>query len=137
AVEGLLAIGTPRSPYREQLQLLLGGDRKQPTILVGPPGVGKTTLLYHAVHDLALAEGYEAHRNLDKLTEVWRISGKRIIAGMSYLGDWQKRANELLEEARRRRAILCFDDLHTLGRVGRTRDSETNLADFFRGPLER
>jgi ATP-dependent Clp protease ATP-binding subunit ClpC len=137
AVEGQLPLGMPRAPWRAQLQLLLCGDRRQSVVLVGPSGVGKTTLLHRAVHDLALAEGYEAHRNLDRLSDVWRLSGKRVIAGMSYLGDWEKRAGELVEEARGKRAVLYFEDLAQLGRIGRTRDSETNLADFFRGPLER
>ena len=31
--------------------------------------------------DLAVADGYFAHRNLDQIHHVWRLSGRRIIAG--------------------------------------------------------
>ncbi|MCY1078093.1 AAA family ATPase [Archangium lansingense] len=137
AAEGTLDIGMPRSPYREQLQLLLGGERRTPVLLVGPPGCGKRTLLKRFVAEQLEVDGFQTHRNLDKVTEVWSIAGKRIIAGMSYVGDWEQRCIKLLEDARGGRRILFVEDLHAFGRIGRTRDSDTNLALFFLGALSR
>ncbi|WP_437288533.1 AAA family ATPase [Sorangium sp. So ce406] len=137
AAQGDLDGGAPRSPQREQLALLLGAGRAQPVIVVGPPGCGKTTLIHRAVLDLLEADGYAAHRNLDRARDVVAVSGRRIIAGMSHLGDWEKRCVELVEDARSRGAILVVDDLHHFGRIGRSRESERSLADFFRGPLSR
>ncbi|WNG27137.1 ATP-dependent Clp protease ATP-binding subunit [Cystobacter fuscus] len=137
AAEGSLAIGMPRVPYREQLQLLLGGERRTPVLLVGPPGSGKRTLLKHFVADQLDADGFQAHRNLDKVTEVWTIAGKRLIAGMSYVGDWEQRCLQVLEDARGGRRILFVEDLQAFGLLGRTRDSDTHLALFFQGALAR
>jgi ATP-dependent Clp protease ATP-binding subunit ClpC len=137
AAEGTLDTGMPRSPYREQLQLLLGGERRTPVLLVGPPGCGKRTLLRHFVAEQLDAEGFRSHRNLDKVTEIWAVAGKRIIAGMSYVGDWEQRCLKLLEDARGGRRILFVEDLHAFGRIGRSRDSDANLALFFQGPLSR
>lgn len=137
AAEGSLETGMPRSPYREQLQLLLGGERRTPVLLVGPPGCGKRTLLRRFVAEQLEAEGFQTHRNLDKVTEVWTIAGKRIIAGMSYVGDWEQRCLKLLEDAKGGRRILFVEDLHAFGRIGRSRDSDTNLALFFQGALAR
>jgi ATP-dependent Clp protease ATP-binding subunit ClpC len=137
AAEGTLDAGMPRSPYREQLQLLLGGERRTPVLLVGPPGVGKRTLLRRFIAEQLEAEGFRSHRNLDKVTEAWAIAGKRIIAGMSYVGDWEQRCLKLLEDARGGRRILFVEDLHAFGRIGRSRDSDANLALFFQGPLAR
>jgi ATP-dependent Clp protease ATP-binding subunit ClpA/ATP-dependent Clp protease ATP-binding subunit ClpC len=137
AAEGTLDTGMPRGPYREQLQLLLGGERRTPVLLVGPPGCGKRTLLKRFVAEQLEAEGFQTHRNLDKVTEVWTIAGKRIIAGMSYVGDWEQRCLKLLEDARGGRRILLVEDLHAFGRIGRSRDSDANLALFFQGALSR
>ncbi|WP_437677372.1 AAA family ATPase [Sorangium sp. So ce131] len=137
AAQGGLDAGVPRSPQREQLALLLGAGRAQSVIVIGPSGCGKTTLVHQAVHDLLEADGYGAHKNLDRARDVVAVSGRRLIAGMSHLGDWEKRCVELVEDARSRGAILAIDDLHHFGRIGRSRESERSLADFFRGPLSR
>lgn len=137
AAEEALDTGMPRSPYREQLQFLLGGERRTPVLLVGPPGCGKRTLFKRFVADQLEAEDFRSHRNLDKVTEVWSIAGKRIIAGMSYVGDWEQRCLKLLEDSRGGRRILFIEDLHAFGRIGRSRDSDANLALFFQGPLAR
>ncbi|MFO0736160.1 MAG: AAA family ATPase [Labilithrix sp.] len=130
-------LGMPRSPYREQLQVLLGARAKQSVLLVGPPGCGKSTIIRRLVSDLLVAEDYPSHQNLDRVTHVWRILGKQLIAGMSRLGQWEQRCVELLEDLRGRSIVLTIPDLHLFGRIGRARDSDRALSDFFRGPVAR
>ncbi|MFO0625841.1 MAG: AAA family ATPase [Polyangiales bacterium] len=137
ALNGELPVPAPRARFREQLRTLLTASPGQSCALVGPSGAGRTTLLHQAVHDLLAADEYPAHRNADRVRHVWRLSGKRIIAGMSHLGEWEQRCLDLLEDARRKRAVLFVDDLHLFGRIGRSRDSERSLAEFFRGPVQR
>lgn len=137
AVDQELALGMPREPYREQLRQLVCGARKAPVLLIGPPGVGKTTLLHRLIADLLESDGWESHQNLDVVHHVWQISGRRIIAGMSYLGQWEQRCVELLEETYGKHIVLWADDLHAWGRIGESRQSDRSLASFFRGPLAR
>ena len=137
AADHSLPIGMPRSPYREHLQMLLGGDRPSPTLLVGPPGVGKRTIVYHWIHDRLAADDFEAHRNLDRVHHVWSVAGKRIIAGMSYLGDWEKRCVDLVKDVAGKKIVLLVEDIAAFGRIGRSRESDRNLAEFFRGPVAR
>jgi ATP-dependent Clp protease ATP-binding subunit ClpA/ATP-dependent Clp protease ATP-binding subunit ClpC len=137
AVQGQFTGGVPRSPAREQLLLLLGGRPKRPVLVLGPSGAGRSTVLERWVHDLLVADEFPQHRNIDRVHHVWRVAGKRIIAGMSYLGDWEKRCLDLLEDAREARAILAVEDLHLWGRIGQSRDSERNLAEFFAPALSR
>jgi ATP-dependent Clp protease ATP-binding subunit ClpC len=137
AIGGDLDVGMPRSPYREQIQLLLGAARGQPLIVVGPPGSGKTTLIHRAVLDLIEADGYAAHRNVERVRRVFQVSGRRLIAGMSHLGDWEKRVVAILDEARSHSVVLVVDDVHHFGRIGRSQQSDRALADLFRGPLAR
>jgi ATP-dependent Clp protease ATP-binding subunit ClpC len=137
AADGALDGGLVRGEFSQRASLLLGGKRKQPTLVCGPSGCGKTTLLAAWVNSLLDEQGYRVHRNLDKVTHVYRISGQRLIAGMSHLGEWEQRCMELLAEVRAHDVALWVDDLHAFGQLGRSRDSDRNLAEVFRGPLSR
>ncbi len=137
AADDALPRGSARSPWREQLQQLVCGNRRSSVLLVGPSGCGKSTLLRGAVHDLLEADGWSANRNLDLVHAVWHIRGHRIIAGMAYLGQWEQRCLDLLEACRSERALLWVDDLHAWGRIGESRESDRSLATFFRGPIAR
>ncbi len=137
AAEGGLAGGTPRMPCREQLRLLVCGDPRTSALVVGPSGAGKTTVIERLVLDLLAADDFAAHRNLDRVHKVWSVAGKRIIAGMSHLGEWEQRCLDLLDDARRHRGVLYLTDVHLFGRIGRSRDSDRSLAEFFRGPIAR
>jgi ATP-dependent Clp protease ATP-binding subunit ClpC len=137
AVDDRLEPGIVRMPYRGQLEQLVCGRRRASVVLVGPPSVGKSTLVRRLVHDMLAADGYSVHRNLDKVHAVWRVSGRRLIAGMSYLGQWEQRCVDLLEACREHRVVLWVEDLASWGRIGETRESERSLATFFRGPIAR
>jgi ATP-dependent Clp protease ATP-binding subunit ClpC len=128
---------SPRPPWREQLQMLLGGRDKRSTVIIGPPGSGKSALVERLIDDLLEADDYPSHRNLDRVTRVWEVTGKRLIAGMIYVGDWEQRVTELLEDVRGKKIVLSVPDLHAFGRIGQARDSSRSLADVFRGPVAR
>jgi ATP-dependent Clp protease ATP-binding subunit ClpC len=134
---GAVQLGMPRSPYRERLACLLGGPRPRSVAVVGPPGAGKSSLITQWIADRLVEDGYPIHRNLDRAHHVWRIAGKRLIAGMSRLGQWEERCLGVLDDARRHRGILWIEDLHLFGRLGQSRQSERSFADFFRGPIRR
>lgn len=127
----------PRAPHRDTLAQLVCGRQKKSVLLVGASGVGKSCLLQQLVVDLLQADDYPAHRNLDKIHKVWRIRGQRVIAGMSYLGQWEERCVNIVEACRKHRGVLWVDDVASWGRIGQTRDSDRALATFFRGPMTR
>ncbi|MCC6899758.1 MAG: ATP-dependent Clp protease ATP-binding subunit [Polyangiaceae bacterium] len=137
AAEGRLNTGLTRSGLRQRLAELLGGSSPAPVLVVGPPGSGKSTLVAQAVADLLEADDFPFHRNLDRCHVVMGIRGRHLIAGMSYVGQWEARAVALLERAKKKRWVLNVDDVCAWGNIGRTVGSERSLADFFRGPLAR
>ncbi len=137
AVDGTLRLGVPREPYRQRLSHLLGGGELRSTVVIGRPGAGKTTIVNRWVADRLDEDGFALHRNLDEVHHVWKLSGKRLIAGMSYLGDWEQRCLDVVEETRKHRGILWIEDLHLFGRLGQSRQSDRALADLLRGPIAR
>ncbi len=136
-VDGIAEPVIARSPYRDTLAQLLCGRQQKSVLLVGPTGVGKSSLLQQVVADLLASDDFPSHRNLDRIHKVWRIRGQRVIAGMSYLGQWEDRCVNIVEACRKHRGILWVEDVARWGGIGQTRASDRALSTFFRGPMAR
>ncbi len=96
-------------------------------VVVGPVGVGKTTLLRALFRRLALA-GYT----------VLETSTGQLISGMKYIGEWQQRITSLIREARAdHKVIVYFQDLNQVTTVGTTETSTDTFATYLRAPVER
>ena len=137
AVEDRLTPGLPREPMRGRLQQLLAGERPRPTVLLGRPGSGRSTLLARLMLDRLDADDHPSHANLDRVHHFWSMSGQRLVAGQTHVGEWEGRCGDLLDQVRGARVVLVVEDLHAWGRVGQSRESARSLADFFRIPMAR
>ena len=92
---------------------------KANVLLVGEPGVGKTTLMVDAVKEaekLALAADEE--RGTKHKRRYWLTSAGRIIAGMKYLGQWEERVESVIAELGELGGVLCVERLLELVRTG-------------------
>lgn len=76
-------------------------------LLVGPAGVGKSSVVHEAVGRIVRGEVPE----LLKGVQVWQISGGRLMAGMRFLGQWQERVLSMIDEVRETGAILFAENL--------------------------
>ena len=61
------------------------------------------------------------------LNYTWLLSPQRLISGMSYVGQWEKRLLAILKEAEKKEHILYFDDFLALYYAGRTSQSAGTL----------
>ncbi|MCU0755873.1 MAG: AAA family ATPase [Xanthomonadales bacterium] len=124
----LLGAGLGRERESAALAERLATGRGQ-LLLVGPRGVGKTTLLLDAARRwLRDQDGTKERKDY----RLWRISGARIIAGMQYLGQWQARCEALVAALGALQGVLAVDNLAELIRVG-GENPESSVAAFL-GP---
>ncbi len=102
-----------RGPLDPAERDLLEREFPPSLLLVGGPGVGKSTWVR------GLAE-YYARRRREKATKppprIWRIPGEQFIAGMVYLGQWQKRVLDIIQELRYEGDYLYVDRLMSIVR---------------------
>lgn len=109
-------------------------------LLVGPIGVGKTTLLAEAVRQLdrmpAAASDANEDREQQGRLRFWLTSAGRLIAGMQYLGQWEERCQMVIAELAQANGVLCIENLLDLALAG-GRDAGDGIAMFLTPYLER
>lgn len=136
---GVRAIG--RAPLVANLAARLTGEKSN-LLLVGEAGVGKTVVLHEAIGQAVRAKrepgkgAASAQEASHGSRRFWTTSGQRLIAGMKYLGQWEARCEELIEELSETAGALCVDDLLELIRTG-GREPTASVAAFLAPYLER
>ncbi len=100
------------------VEKLQGGNRN--IILLGESGVGKTSLLIDAVEKLKkITSTADQSSNESKGNRrFWMTSGSKLIAGMKFLGQWEKRTEKLISELSHLNGVLCIEKLSELVLLG-------------------
>jgi ATP-dependent Clp protease ATP-binding subunit ClpC len=94
-------------PIFDTNQHLLYPDKMPSVLLVGPRGAGKSTLVRRFARSLLeQGRGKNATRRA-----LWATSADRIVAGMIYLGMWQQRVLQLVDEMANGNDVLYVDRL--------------------------
>lgn len=93
-----------RESELRMLDIFLNRKYKNNVILVGEPGVGKTTLIrsYFKKKRIAIEE----------------VSTSALVAGTKYRGEFESKLNEILENAQNDNSVVFFDEIHTLVGAG-------------------
>lgn len=133
----------PRPHQRdEQVRLLLDritNDRAN-LLLLGEAGVGKTAVLVEAIRQALRTvrekKKTDPTKHESSRRQFWRTSGQRLIAGMQYLGQWEERCEQVIEELGETGSVLCVEDLLELVRVG-GREPGASVAAFLMPYLAR
>ncbi|MCB9644630.1 MAG: ATP-dependent Clp protease ATP-binding subunit [Myxococcales bacterium] len=101
-------------------------------LLVGPSGVGKTAIIHEVIRALAAQE-----LPLQERCDVWEVDGNRLIAGMSVVGAWEQRCQNMVNELHARNDILYVNDLPSLVYTGRSAHSDTHVAQYLEPHIAR
>ncbi|HEV8055649.1 MAG TPA: ATP-dependent Clp protease ATP-binding subunit [Nocardioidaceae bacterium] len=115
AREGKLDPVIGRGKEIERVMQVLSRRTKNNPVLVGEPGVGKTTIVEGLAQDIVRGDVPETLR--DK--QIYTLDLGALVAGSRYRGDFEERLKKVLKEIRTRGDIVLFiDELHTLVGAG-------------------
>ena len=116
---------------------LLEGEPRRSVLLVAPSGAGKSALFEQWVRDHASGASFRRGALLprDGKRLAYQTSGAQLVAGMSYLGQWQARLARVVDAAEELDAVLYLSDLRDLFDA-RTGESHVDLAGALKPALE-
>src|SRR6188472_1602175 len=115
AMEGKLDPVIGREKEIERVMQVLSRRTKNNPVLIGEPGVGKTTVVEGLAQKIVKGEVPETLK--DK--QLYTLDLGALVAGSRYRGDFEERLKKVLKEIRTRGDIILFiDELHTLVGAG-------------------
>jgi ATP-dependent Clp protease ATP-binding subunit ClpC len=134
AQEGRLKPLFGREKELLQLQRILIRKEKNTPLLVGAPGVGKTSLV----------EGFASRAIQNSVAEdlqdirIVEISASSLTAGTAMRGSFESRLQSILQEVRLDPDLLLFiDEIHTLIRAGAVEGGSMDAANILKPALSR
>src|SRR6478736_377770 len=115
AAQVLQKLGADLNRVRQQVMQVLSRRTKNNPVLIGEPGVGKTTIVEGLAQDIVKGNVPETLK--DK--QIYTLDLGALVAGSRYRGDFEERLKKVLKEIRTRGDIVLFiDEIHTLVGAG-------------------
>ncbi len=127
---GDLERAVERRDVIDQLTAMLTGKRRQAVAVIGPPGVGKSTILNEVAHRIA----HQVEDPADA-RPVFFVDASRLVAGENWFGDWQRQTLDVLEECEVADVVWFVGSLLPLLDAGKNIASEQNVAMLMKPAL--
>ncbi|MEL7368767.1 MAG: AAA family ATPase [Myxococcota bacterium] len=131
ATNGELERAHGRDDVVERLLTTVASHRvRQGIVLVGPTGVGKTTIANELAHRIA-------HETADtkEARPVYFVDASRLVAGENWFGDWQRQTLDVLQECEDAEVVWFVGNLLPLLDAGKNISSEQNVAMLLKPAL--
>ncbi|WP_082765257.1 MULTISPECIES: ATP-dependent Clp protease ATP-binding subunit [unclassified Phenylobacterium] len=115
---------------------VLARRKKNNPVLIGEPGVGKTAIVEGLAQRIVAGEAPDALRG-KRLVE---LSINSMVAGSKYRGEFEERAQQILQEVAEHKdeLILFIDELHTIVGAGQGGgEGGLDIANVFKPALAR
>ncbi len=104
-----------RSEEVTRLVKVLSRKQKRNAILVGDPGVGKTTILELLAKRI---ESKQVPADLQQ-TVLWNLNTSSLVSEAQFRGDLEQKVNSLIAELEKQpEVVLCIEDIHALVGMG-------------------
>ena len=121
-----------REKELKNLIITLAQDLVSP-IIVGESGVGKSALVHELV--FRIKRGEVPNFLKDKL--VFEINPGQVVAGCTYVGDFEKNMNECMNLCKKHNVIAFIDEIHTIYGVGSSKGKDNDMAQMLKYYLDR
>ncbi|OAD23406.1 ATP-dependent Clp protease ATP-binding subunit ClpA, partial [Candidatus Thiomargarita nelsonii] len=126
-----------RDAFVTRLGKVIFGSTMTAVVIIGSPGCGRTSLLHETFYRYL-----QDVENKARSATIWHIDPNRVIAGMSIVGQWQRRFESILEyviecHQKKTRAHLFVDNLVALFRIGKSAQNSLTLSDVLKPYLEK
>ncbi len=132
ASEGQLRRAFRRDSEVDDVLAAIASERRPSILLIGASGAGKSAVAHEVARRIRRRECSDALRD----RQVWAVNGDSLIAGCSFVGQWQEKMRDVVQEVRKKRHILFVDDLASLAEAGRHSKGDDNIADFLKPHLQ-
>lgn len=133
-----------RDQLVDRLSQILFQKENTPLVLVGKEGVGKHTIIQEVAYRHLDGQDLAGDQFIEK---IWHIDPTRLIAGMSYIGWWQKRFESILQYLLERGKNhpkkssktdkILIDNAIALLRIGKSSQNDMTLSDVLKPYLEK
>lgn len=133
ASDGLIDPVIGRTQEMERLMQVLSRRRKNNPLLVGEPGVGKTSVvegLALRIHEKLVPEPLDG-------MEIHLLDMGALLAGTKYRGDFEQRLKNVISALEEKRnAILFIDEIHTIVGAGATSGGSMDASNLLKPALQ-
>ena len=120
-----------RKELISEIALDLKRKRKNSILLVGDPGVGKTSLIN------GLAQELISNKETKEL-RVWNIDPGSLVSGTKYRGDFEERMKRITALCKEHKEIILFiDEVHLIMGLGSTGKANADVANLIKPALSR
>lgn len=118
-----------RESVLRDLEIVLSRRKKGNAILVGEPGVGKTSIVEELARLVSIGKVGEKLSN----SRIWSLDLASLVAGTKYRGELEERLQGIIGELKADRSNIVFiDEIHALGNPA---TSVAAAADLLKPPL--
>ncbi len=118
----------------DELATILCRKKKPNAILVGPAGTGKTTLVEGLAQKIVEGDAPELIAN----KVIYSVSLSSMVAGTEYRGQFEKRLEDFVNEAKKYTNLILFiDEVHTLIGAGGANNNSLEASNILKPELAR
>ena len=118
----------------DELATILCRKKKPNAILVGPAGTGKTSLVEGLASRIVSGDAPELIAN----KVIYSVSLSSMVAGTEYRGQFEKRLEDFVNEAKKYSNLILFiDEVHTLIGAGGTSNQSLEASNILKPELAR